>query len=108
MSFEVETIPYFEKEFKRLLKKYPSLKKDLLELILQLELNPTLGVSLGKNFYKIRINISSKNKGKSGGGRVITCVKITRSVVYLGTIYDKSEKVDITDKELKILAAQIG
>jgi mRNA-degrading endonuclease RelE of RelBE toxin-antitoxin system len=108
MSFEVETIPYFEKEFKSLLKKYPSLKKDLLELVLQLELDPTLGVALGKNFYKIRINITSKNKGRSGGGRVITCVKVTRSVVYLGTIYDKSEKVDVTDKELKILAAQIG
>jgi mRNA-degrading endonuclease RelE of RelBE toxin-antitoxin system len=108
MSFEVKTIPFFEKEFKKLFKKYPSLKSDVFKLILQLELDSTLGVALGKGFYKIRLSISSKGKGKSGGGRVITCVKVTHSVVYLASIYDKSEKPDISDDELKFLASQIG
>ena len=108
MSFEVKTISYFEKEFKRLHKKYPSLNSDLFKLISQLESDPTLGAFLGKGFYKIRLNISSKGKGKSGGGRIITCVKIVQSVVYLASIYDKSEKPDISDSELKFLATQIG
>lgn len=63
---------------------------------------------MGKDFYKIRLNILSKGKGKSGGARIITCVKIAKGVVYLASIYDKSEKSSITDSELKILASQIG
>jgi mRNA-degrading endonuclease RelE of RelBE toxin-antitoxin system len=108
MTFEVRTIPAFEKEFRKLSKKYPSLKSDLLKLIKQLESNPFIGTSLGKDFYKVRIGISSKGKGKSGGARIISCVKIIQARVYLASIYDKSEKSTITDSELKLLASQIG
>jgi hypothetical protein len=59
------------------------------------------GKALGNNFYKIRLYISSKGKGKSGGARIITYVKIISASVYLISIYDKSEKVTITDKELE-------
>lgn len=45
--------------------------------------------------------ISSKNKGKSGGSRVITCVKIIDETVILLAIYDKSEKEDIEESKLK-------
>jgi hypothetical protein len=63
---------------------------------------------LGKDFYKIRLNITSKGKGKSSGARIITCVKIVHNVIYLASIFDKSEKATITDNELKLLASQIG
>lgn len=95
MGFEIRTISAFEKDFKKLSKKYPSLKSDLLKLIRQLEANPFLGASLGKDFYKVRLNISSKGKGKSGG-------------LPLSAIYYKSERSTITDAELKLLANQIG
>ncbi len=108
MNYEVRTISAFEKEFKRLFKKYPSLKADLLILISQLEIDPIQGIALGKSFYKVRLSISSKGKGKSGGARIITFIKFTNSIVYLASIYDKSEKSSITDSELKILASQIG
>lgn len=108
MNFEVRTISSFEKEFKRLFKKYPSLKSDLFILISQLEIDPFQGIALGKDFYKIRLSILSKGKGKSGGARIITCVKIARRAVYLASIYDKSEKSAITDTELKFLASRIG
>ena len=49
------------------------------------------------------MSITSKGKGKSGGARVITCVKITNEKIFLLTIYDKSEKDDISDKELNEL-----
>lgn len=65
--------------------------------------NPTLGTSLGKDCYKIRIAVSSKKKGKRGGARVISYVKIVQDHLVLLTIYDKSEKSDITDKELQAL-----
>jgi hypothetical protein len=47
--------------------------------------------------------IGSKNKGKSGGARIIAYVKITATTVYLTSIYDKGEKSTITDKELAII-----
>ncbi|MEN5212866.1 type II toxin-antitoxin system RelE/ParE family toxin [Elizabethkingia anophelis] len=45
--------------------------------------------------------MSSKGKGKSGGARLITYVKVHESTIYLTSIYDKSEKDNITDNELK-------
>lgn len=52
--------------------------------------------------------ITSKAKGKSGGSRVITCVKIVEQNVYLIAIYDKSVKESIADKELDELLALAG
>ncbi len=100
MSYKVETIEVFEKQAKRLIKKYASLKVEILGLIQILKENPESGISLGRNCYKIRISIASKGKGKSGGGRIITNFVISEETVYLLSIYDKSEKENISDKEL--------
>jgi len=101
MPFKIEATPEFLSEAKRLAKKYPSLKNDIAGLAKELMLNPMQGTALGKNTFKVRLVISSKGKGKSGGGRVITCVKIISTTVYLVSIYDKSEQADIPDRELK-------
>jgi len=104
----------FKAELKPLLKKYHSLSKDLLRLEAELIENPKLGSPLGKDAFKIRLKITSKGKGKSGGARVITLVEsavigITEQTspqeitVNLLSIYDKSEMANITDKELKDL-----
>ncbi len=100
MSFEVKTISVFEKQFKRLVKKYPSLKPELFELIQLLKAKPEQGTSLGKNCFKIRIPIKSKGKGKSGGARIIVNVVYTSETVYLLSIYDKSQKVSLSNTEL--------
>lgn len=65
-----------------------------------LEQKPEQGTNLGNNCYKIRIAIASKGKGKSGGARVITNFVIAEETVFLISIYDKSEKENLTDKEL--------
>ena len=108
MSYNVKTIAEFERSFKKLFKKYLSLKSDLQRLIQEIESNTMSGTSLGNDFYKIRMAIASKGKGKSGSGRVITCVKVVKETVYLAAIYDKSEKQAISDTELKLLAKQIS
>jgi mRNA-degrading endonuclease RelE of RelBE toxin-antitoxin system len=100
MNFEIISTPEFEKELKRLSKKYVSMKIDYLKFLLDLQENPIQGESLGKDCYKVRLSIESKNKGKSGGARVITCVKIIDEVVYLLAIYDKSELATLKDKEI--------
>lgn len=100
MNYKVEAIPPFNKQLKKLVKKYPSLKKEFLTLIESLEINPNQGTKLGMDCYKIRIAIASKNKGKSGGARVITNIKIENNVVYLLSIYDKSNQENISDFEI--------
>ncbi len=100
MNYDIIPLPPFARQLKRLSKKYPSLKEEYLQLIESLEKNPELGTSLGNNCYKLRLSIASKGKGKSGGARVITNFIITDAAVYLLSIYDKSEKENLTDKEL--------
>jgi len=100
MEYEVKTISVFERQFKRLARKYRSLKTDLESLVAELEKEPSMGTPLGKNCFKVRLSIASKNKGKSGGARVITHFIVSESNVYLMSIYDKSDKSTVTDKEL--------
>lgn len=101
MSYNVQVTAFFERELKALAKKHRSLKNDLAGLIDQLEQEPTTGSELGNNCYKIRLAITSKGKGKSGGARVITYVRITGNTVYLLSIYDKSELDNIADNTIK-------
>ncbi len=104
MSYKVEAIPNFEKEARKLIKKYPSLKVELYSLGKELENNPTIGTDLGHGIYKIRLAIKSKGKGKSGGARIISYVKVVREVVYLVSIYDKNQVDNVTkDQILKLL-----
>ena len=107
MSFKVQNTERFAKELKRLSKKFPSLKSEIITLVLSLEEEPVQGVPIGNDFYKIRISIASKGKGKRGGARVITYVKILNEIVILATIYDKSEKADIDEKELNFILRSV-
>lgn len=56
--------------------------------------NPKLGVDLGNGLRKIRINIKSKGKGMSGGGRLITyeaLVTINNTIITFVSIYNKGD-----------------
>jgi len=108
MKFSVIPSDKFKKEAKRLGKKYPSLKGDLEKLGLLLEKEPRSGTALGNDLFKIRLAITSKGKGKSGGGRVITYLVTEDREVYLMTIYDKSEFDSVDDRTLKILVANLN
>jgi len=101
MSYKILLTHRFEKELKRLVKKFPSLKNEFAELINQLLKNPETGIPLSRDCYKIRISINSKGKGKSGGARVITYVLIREETIYLLAIYDKSEKENLKQNEVK-------
>lgn len=107
MNFDVFTIPPFDKQIKRLVKKFPSVKSEYAELLKKLEANPFLGNQLGNNCFKIRMAIKSKDKGKSGGARIITHVQIIECKVFLFAIYDKSEHSGISDNEIKTLLSFI-
>ena len=103
MNCKITVTPDFLWELKRLSKRYRSLKTDLTKLGEELRLNPFLGTELGHRLRKVRLAITSKGKGKSGGARVITYTVILAQAdteIKLITIYDKSERDNISDAEL--------
>lgn len=103
MSYKIELSANFKKEARKLVKKYPSLKAELADLFAELEVNPTSGIPLGNDIYKICMAIASKNKGKSGGARVLSFVKVTDTSVLLFSIYSKGDRDSISDKEIEEL-----
>ncbi|MFN0081538.1 MAG: hypothetical protein ACKVOM_03395, partial [Ferruginibacter sp.] len=98
MNCNIVNTPEFSKEIKKLLKKYPTFKTELVNLKNSLESNPFQGTSLGNNIFKIRLSIKSKTAGKRGGARVITFIEVKDSQIVLVSIYDKSDQDTITIK----------
>ena len=111
MNYKVKSYAPFEKEVKRLNKRYRSLKQDLTNLVKELLQNPEIGTDLGNGFRKVRMAITSKGKGKRGGARIITLnliLSADEAEIGLFYIYDKSEKENITDAELRELRLKCG
>jgi len=113
MNVNVILTPNFEKEAKKLIKKYRSLKQELLELTVELKAQPRLGTQIKENVYKIRLAVRSKGKGKSGGMRIITYVetelvqKAEQTDVYLLSIYDKFSRENISDQIIEQIIDEI-
>ena len=111
MNCKITVTPNFLRELKHLAKKYKSIKQDVSILGDELRAIPVLGVELGHHLRKVRMSIASKGKGKSGGARVITYTIILAEMdteIKLLTIYDKSERENLTDKELLDLMIKNG
>jgi len=101
----------FTKEYKRLAKKYPSIKTDLKLLVNDMRINPSQGVDLGHGIKKIRLAIKSKGKGKSGGARVISLnlfAEIELQKIILVAIFDKSENESISITVIKRIISESG
>lgn len=107
MSYSIRSIPQFDKQIKRIVKKYPSFKDDFGFVVQSLRHTPIQGTPIGKNCYKIRIAITTKSKGKSGGAGIITNFVVSDHTIYLLAIYDKSEKQTVTDSELNELLRNV-
>ena len=110
MSCKIYTFPSFEREAKRLNKRYKSFKSDLKVLMNELmSSSPSLGADLGGGLRKVRMAIKSKGTGKSGGARIITVVLAdVEDGLGLLYIYDKSERSTLKGKELTDLLKKNG
>ena len=95
MNFE--TVDLFDKQFKKLSKKYNLIKNDLISFMDDFEDIHKQSISIKNNLHKVRIANSNKNKGKSAGYRIYYYVKVEDNI-HLLSIYDKSEfsKIDET------------
>jgi hypothetical protein len=100
----------FDRQFKRLAKKYKSLLDDYLTFSKELKKNPLQGAALGHGVRKIRMAIGSKGKGKSGGARVLTLTVLVSedADVTLLTIYDKDEIDNVSDEYIRWLVSEAG
>lgn len=103
MSFEIAVTPEFEIQAKALNKRHRSFKNDLKAFVISLKENPFQGVELSPGIRKIRMAISSKGRGKSGGARIITYTIVaaeTEGRIYLLNVFDKS---DFSTVELSVI-----
>lgn len=111
MSFKIITSEYVDKEIKRLSKRYKSFKADLIEFQQELLENPNQGVEIAPNIRKVRMAISSKGRGKSGGARVITfnaLVSEVEGTLALLLIYDKADSSSVKINIIKDIIKEMG
>jgi len=97
-----ETLPLFDKQFKKLSKKYNLIKDDVGSLVNNFDTLHQQATPIKNNIFKVRLSNSNKNKGKRAGYRVYYYVKV-EEIVYLVVIYDKSE-IEMIDETIVLNA----
>ena len=112
MKVKIDFLPEFMRLAKPLWKKYASFEQDYMQLLEDLRSNPFMGTPLGEGVRKVRMTISSKGKGKSGGARILTYsvnkesdedIKLT-----LLSIYDKSKISNVSDEYISFLVKELN
>jgi mRNA-degrading endonuclease RelE of RelBE toxin-antitoxin system len=108
MPYDVFLPEFFKKVVKDLKKRYPHAGEDLKTALRLLVNNPELGKSLHGfgDVKKLRVQNSDVERGKSGGYRLIYLVDTIGQKIIPLLLYGKSQKKDITRKELKALLAK--
>jgi len=104
---DIITIPTFDKNAKKIAKRDKLLYQDLQKLFKTLINNPKSGTFLGNNCYKIRLQNSSANRGKSGGYRIISYY-YNQETLGLLTIYSKSNRENIFENEIDELIVELA
>ena len=111
MKVKIDFLPEFMRLAKPLWKKYASFEQDYMQLLDELRSNPFVGTPLGEGVRKVRMTITSKGKGKSGGARVLTyCVNKDSDYeikVTLMSIYDKSKISNVSDDYISSLIKEM-
>ncbi|MCK5536388.1 MAG: addiction module toxin RelE [Bacteroidales bacterium] len=100
MNLNIISLDSFNKDIKRLFKKYKQIINDLKILKDILVKNPKQGVELGHNCFKIRLANSSIPTGKRSGFRVIYYYLDQQNNLFLMSIYSKSELDNISDEKI--------
>lgn len=111
MSFEIQTTSYFDAEAKRLTKRHRSFINDLSDLRDSILENPYQGTEISPGIRKIRMTITSKGRGQSGGARVITFTYMVNErdgVVILLLLYDKSDASNIKMNVVRQIIKDLG
>jgi len=107
----VETAPTFERDLKRLSRRYAQIRLDIEPIIGELQRGALPGdrvQGLRLAIYKVRAANRDAKRGKSGGYRVIYYLPVGDLIVLL-TIYSKSDQKDISARAIaKIVKEELG
>jgi len=101
--------PFLHK-VKKLKKKYPNIKNDLIELLTNMENAKVSGVPIPGLFnkvYKIRAASSDMKRGKSGAYRIVYYAEDGNGKLYLLTIYAKTKRVNIPITEIQSILKEL-
>lgn len=111
MNFEIITTVYADATIKRLSKRCRGFENDIKRFREELKANPLQGTEIAPNIRKMRMAITAKGRGKSGGARVITCnalVSEQEGKIYLLLIYDKADASNIKMNAVKEIVKELG
>ena len=95
--YEYALLPHFCRQLKPLLKKHPSVREALLDLLKNFDTN--LYTHLGEDIYKCRLKTPGLRKGKSGAFRVLVLVE--NNLLTPVAIYFKGDKENLNKKEIR-------
>ena len=93
-------LPSFKKDLKQLSKKFRNVKSDVTKLMNVLKDNPTSGIFIKQDIYKIRLQNSDTKSGKSGGYRVLYYYLNDKNEIIFFTIFSKTELENISNNDL--------
>ncbi len=109
--YNVFATQVFEKDLKKLSKKYRRIRDDFSSIIEQLEAGEFPGDAIQgfqDKLFKVRVPSSDQKKGKSGGFRVIYYFCLPGNDIFLLTMYAKAKQTDIKKKEIQNILDQLG
>ena len=105
---QVEATPRFQRNLRKLAKKYLNIRNDIQPVIKQLQQGEILGdriPKIGYEVFKLRVRNRDIQKGKSGGYRLIYYVKTAKAIILL-TIYSKSQQADIAADDIQSIISE--
>ena len=99
----INTEPEFDRDVRRLKKKYRLLAEDirgLLQDFNRLGIHGELVVGFGREVRKVRLTNRSAKRGKSGGFRALYVVD-NESIIRLIRLYSKTEESTVSRAEIR-------
>lgn len=110
MGYRIVLARPFKRSVKKLTKRYPRVKEDVRTAVEVLLQTPNLGAVIpgGSGVRKLRVRNTDLQKGKSAGYRLLYfVVDGPTGIIYLLLLYAKSDRSDITHRELKDLLTEL-
>lgn len=103
--YQIIVLPYFLKQAKRYIKKFPSFKENLVKILETFRKESA--DSLGNNLYKIRFSPKLLARGKSSSFRIIILLVEKDDFIIPVTLYFKGDRVSLSKREINDHLEQI-
>jgi len=111
MNFKFVVTEVFNRQVKKLAKRYPKIKIDLQNFKQDFNAGRVTGQAipgLKHKVYKARMKSTNMQRGKRGGYRVIYYLQTAQNQITLLTIYAKARRENIRVQEILSLLKQLG